>query len=883
MDTDRACTATPVFLAGGGEMGALMRAHDWRRSPLGPPEGWPDALKMAVSLCLHSRFPLMLWWGPEHVMLYNDACRPIAGARKHPAGLGRPGREVWPDVWDRLGPQLDAVLREGVVTSTKDSRSFVDRSGYLEEAYFTFSLSPIRDASSGIGGVFGAVQETTEAVLSERRLDLLRRVAEATADRRGPVEAARAADAVLTGHPTTVFSLIYLIEGSGPARLVSVPFGDAPADVPLDGGDCWGIGRTFRTGEPTVLDDLPARFGPMPSAPWPEAPVQAVALPLARPGGQGSGAGVLVVGVNPRRRLDDAYLGFLGLLARQVAAGIDAAGAYAAERARTEELRAVLDAIPTAVWYTRDPDGAVAWGNRQAATLLRLPQGGLHEVGGESHARLGFAVHRAGERLPPAALPLARAARGEDVPAEEYEIHFHDGARRAVLSRARPLRDAAGKVTGAVLAVADVTERKRFEADLRRANETLEARVAERTAALERSLDELRTQMTEHERMAATLRRMQRLEAIGQLTAGLAHDFNNLLTVILGNVEFLARDLPDGARRRLAAVRAAADRGASLTGQLLAFARRQQLRPRAVQLNEVVAGMTDLLRTTAGGMVEVRLSPQKDVWPALVDANQVELVILNLALNARDAMPDGGILTIATHNTRRGPPHTPEQPAEGDYVTLTVADTGTGMSPDVLGRVFEPFFTTKPIGKGSGLGLAQVYGFAQQSGGDVEIESAPGAGTRVHVHLPRAYEEAAEPERSAPPPRPGGRRTRVMLVDDDATVRDVTTTMLQDAGFTVIATESGQAALATLEARAPVDLLVADFAMPGLSGADLVRVARAGQPDLPVLVITGDAEAGALRGLEGVALLRKPFRGGDLVARVTRLLGAGSDDTAGTG
>ena len=898
MDTQRSGrTGSAVafdFLAGGGEMGAMMRAYDWARSPLGPPETWPDALRMAVSLCLGSRFPILLMWGDDLITLYNDAWRPVAGARKHPSGFARPVSESWSEIWDTVGPQLQAVLREGTATWARDLPLFVDRYGYLEETFFSYSYSPIRDADGRIGGVFTAVYETTDQVLSQRRLDLLRQLAEATADRRSVAEVAQAAAAVLTGQPEAVFSAIYLVDGAAPARLASPPFGHLLAEVTLDGSDRWGIARTFRSGVMTVLDDLDSRFGEMPRDPWPEPPGRAVALPLARPDQSGAPAGVLVIGINPRRRLDEAYVAFLRLVAGQVAAALTAARAYEAERRRAEtltaaanagaaaaavaqarnaELQAVLDAVPTPVWFTRDRDASTAWGNREAAELLRLPHPGMHALADTDRTQLGFTVHRDGRPVTAEALPLQRAAHGEETPAEELEIRFRDGGSRHVVSRGRPLRDATGAVTGAVLVVVDITDRKTAEAELQRANETLESRVAERTAALERSLAELRAQMQERERMEATLRRMQRLEAVGQLTAGVAHDFNNLLTVILGNVEFLARDLPDRARRRLSAVRAAAERGATLTSQLLAFARRQQLRPREADLNEVITGMSDLLRTTAGGTIEVRTALQPTLWPALVDTTQIELVILNLALNARDAMPEGGVLTIATGNTSLGPPHAPEQPEAGDYVTITVADTGTGMTPDVLARAVEPFFTTKPPGKGSGLGLAQVYGFAQQSGGGVEIETVPGLGTTVRVHLPRAPAAASVPLPVAAPQPPEPPRACVLVVDDDATVRDVTMTMLQDAGYAAIQAESGAAALTALQTATRVDMLLADFAMPGMSGTELARAVRAAWPDLPILFITGYADAGMFEGLDRAMLLRKPFRSGELVARVAGLLG----------
>ncbi len=246
-------------------------------------------------------------------------------------------------------------------------------------------------------------------------------------------------------------------------------------------------------------------------------------------------------------------------------------------------------------------------------------------------------------------------------------------------------------------------------------------------------------QMAERERLDATVRQMQRLEAVGQLTSGVAHDFNNLLTVIVGSLEVLeSHNDPVRGERQIAMIRRAAHRGADLTGQLLAFSRKQYLEPRAIDLNAIVRGMNELLRTTMGGRIAVATVLPEPVWQALADPAQVELAVLNLAINARDAMDGRGALTVETGQATLGPPERPEEPDAGDYVTVAVSDTGTGIAPEIATRVFEPFFTTKPLGKGSGLGLAQVYGFAKQSGGGVSIRTAPGAGTTVRIFLPRA-------------------------------------------------------------------------------------------------------------------------------------------------
>ena len=290
---------------------------------------------------------------------------------------------------------------------------------------------------------------------------------------------------------------------------------------------------------------------------------------------------------------------------------------------------------------------------------------------------------------------------------------------------------------------------RQAEAELRRLNETLEGRVAERTVELEAANRQLVSQIEERERVELTLRQMQRLEAVGQLTSGVAHDFNNLLTVVLGNLGFLEKGLGSSAdpklKQRLGHMRMAAERGAKLTSQLLAFSRRQRLEPKPVDLNDALASMRDLLQSSLGGSVQINTNFRPGLWPALVDPTQIELVVLNLAINARDAMPVGGSVTLETANATVGAPYRPEEPLAGEYVVVSVVDTGSGMTPEVLAKAFEPFFTTKEIGKGSGLGLSQVLGFAKQSGGGMRIETRVGEGTTVKVFLPRAQQSVSRP------------------------------------------------------------------------------------------------------------------------------------------
>jgi len=415
--------------------------------------------------------------------------------------------------------------------------------------------------------------------------------------------------------------------------------------------------------------------------------------------------------------------------------------------------------------------------------------------------------------------------------------------------------------------------RERIEV-IRAAEALLERRVEERTAELASANRQLADQIAERERVEAVLRQAQRLEAVGQLTSGVAHDFNNLLMVVLGNIRQMQKTLDDpGVQRRLSMMAQAAERGAQLTAQMLAFSRRQRLEPRAVDLNDTVGSMRDLLQATMGGSVRIDTVLQPGLWPAMIDPTQIELVILNLAINARDAMEVGGSLTVETGNVTLGEPLRPEEPPAGDYVMVAVTDTGSGMDEAVLAKVFEPFFTTKEVGKGSGLGLSQVFGLAKQSGGGVRIDSAPGAGTSVRVFLPRAsvQPEAAEDE-ALPFADTAPKDLNVLLVDDDSAVREVTAGILHDLGYRVVEAGSGGAALDVLDRQGRIDVLLMDFAMPGMNGAEVAREVRVRRPGLPIVFVTGYADTEALAAGGDEAILRKPFVERELAAKLHALL-----------
>jgi PAS domain S-box-containing protein len=375
--------------------------------------------------------------------------------------------------------------------------------------------------------------------------------------------------------------------------------------------------------------------------------------------------------------------------------------------------------------------------------------------------------------------------------------------------------------------------------------------------------------VTDRKLLEAQLRQSQKMEAVGQLTGGLAHDFNNMLTGVMGGLDMARRRIAQGRVEEAASfmdtATAAAERAASLTHRLLAFSRQQSLDSRPLDVNDLVDSIEELLRRTLGEQVSLGLALAPGLWRTRTDANQLENAILNLAINARDAMPDGGQLTLETSNVSLEWPVKVggEEMGPGDYVVVGVSDTGTGMSPDVLAKVFDPFFTTKPIGQGTGLGLSMVYGFVRQSGGNVSIYSEAGIGTTVKLYLPRFAGEADVVEgaqRLSPAPRGAGER--VLLVEDDPQVRVLVRTVLEELGYRATEAVDSQAALPLLESDAPLNLLITDVGLPGMNGRQLAEIARERRPGLPVLFMTGYAAGAAERSSflsAGMRMISKPF------------------------
>jgi PAS domain S-box-containing protein len=396
-------------------------------------------------------------------------------------------------------------------------------------------------------------------------------------------------------------------------------------------------------------------------------------------------------------------------------------------------------------------------------------------------------------------------------------------------------------------------------------------------------------EITERRQAEEALRQAQKMEAVGQLTGGLAHDFNNLLAGVVGNLQLMRVRLNQGNTGSLAryinAAESIVDRAAALTHRLLAFSRRQTLDPKVTNINQLVASMRELIQRTVGPSVQIHTVLAHDAWNSRCDAHQLESALLNLAINARDAMPNGGHLTIETTNSvlYQSSDASQEGVSPGQYVTISVTDTGIGMPPDVMARAFDPFFTTKPIGQGTGLGLSMIFGFIKQSGGYVRIHSEPGVGTTVRIHLPMHAGQAQHDgvEKKAASAVPAAARANILLVDDEAPLRMLLAEMLNDAGYTVIEAADGRAGLAILDSPQPIDLLITDVGLPGnMNGRQMADAGRSLRPGLKVLFITGYAEHASLGNSlhePGMQVMIKPFALDALAIRVSDMLNAAVD------
>lgn len=548
----------------------------------------------------------------------------------------------------------------------------------------------------------------------------------------------------------------------------------------------------------------------------------------------------------------------------------------AQSRSMGERFRRLVESAPDAIVVV-DGHGAIVMVNSQAERLFGYAREELLGQGVEllvpAGLRARHTTHRGGFISHPSVRPMGR---GMDLSGQRK-----DGSLVPVEISLSPLETPDGTLVAA--AIRDITAQRQAQEALRRARDDLEDRVRERTAELERANRALQAEMADRHKAEQALYQAQKMEAVGQLTGGVAHDFNNLLTVVMGNLQILAGHLKNDplATELIQAAIKAARRGAELNRTLLAFSRKQRLAPEPVDFNEMVSGMAQMLRRTLGEQVAITLKPAENLPRAMADPAQLETALLNLAVNARDAMADGGTLTIETASTVFDD-HSAELEGDvvpGRYVMLAVSDTGAGMAADVVTRAFEPFFTTKEPGKGSGLGLAMVYGFVKQSGGHVKIYSEPGIGTTVKIFLPQTGKDPGAEALTVDDPaaRPAGRET-ILLVEDEEDVRQLASRVLGTLGYRVLHASDGSNALATLEAHPDIALLFTDVVLPGgMTGPEIARQAQARRPALKVLYTSGYTGNAVqhLESVEGhVRLLSKPYAIDDLAHMVRSTLDA---------
>ena len=936
---DRQFDPPTGWRASSDAMARLVRGADWSATSLGPRDGWSPSLKLSVDIILASAFPMALRWGPDFVLIYNDAYRPILGD-KHPWALGKPAREAWAEVWAQIEPAHIALL-QGKTPSifAEDMLLRIQRHGSdWDDARFTLGYSPVDDptAPTGIGGVLVTAVEITDRVAAE---DALKASEAALRDSRGYMadilrSSGEAFYAVDREGATTLCNQAFLRvlgfaseEDAIGRKLHDVIHHTHPDGSTYEKTDC-PIYICAATAEPAhVQDEYFYRLD------GERFPAEYWVSPVFREG-EHQGAICTFIDITERRAAE-------------------------AELAQREaEFRTFSQAVPNHVWAS-PPNGQLNWFNDRVYEYSGASPGALDGTGWVD------LVHP--DDVDAAAARWGAALTSGEVYQTEFRLRRADGVYRWHLARALPIRGPTDEIVRWIGTNTDIQDQKTTAEALVVLNENLAQRVAEEAAERDRlwqtsqdllvvvdqngifkaanpawasvlgwrpeevvgkhhqafvhpddqaesqaALDRAQTgplravenrhthkdggfrwiswiaspendlvyatgrDVTAEKEAAAdlavaqeSLRQSQKMEAVGQLTGGIAHDFNNMLAVVIGSLDLLSRWLSGGdarAQRYLDAANDGARRAALLTQRLLAFSRQQPLQPEAIDANKLVSGMSDLLRHSIGADIRLETVLAGGLWRTHADPNQLENIVLNLAVNARDAMPEGGRLTIETQNAHLDDRYAAAHLglAAGQYVLIAVTDTGGGMSPEVIEKAFEPFYTTKQIGKGTGLGLSQVYGFVKQTGGHVQIYSEPGRGTTIKIYLPRLVGDSAAGEKddSSVPLALGDKREVILVVEDEPAVRQFSADALSELGYHVLEADGAVAALRLLEAHPEILLMFTDIVMPDGGGAKLAEEARRRWPGLKVLFTTGYTRNAIVHNgvLDpGVDLIGKPF------------------------
>nr|WP_283773387.1 PAS domain S-box protein [Altererythrobacter sp. KTW20L] len=835
-------------------MGWRIAEHDWTRTSLGPISQWPESLCAITAFLVNSPVPLVMLWGEEGTMIYNDAYSAFAGHR-HPRIFGLPVLEAWPEVADFNANVMKVGLAGGTL-AYKDHLLQLNRTGQLEDAWLNLDYSPVFDDHGNPAGVMAIVVETTDTVRanmalreSEARLRFLDRLGRATAASRD-ADAIMAATTRLTAQQLGVAICAYAdMDEDGDGFTIRGDWTDEQSASIIGHYSLAEFGETavrkLNAGLPLVVNDNRAELSPAAAEAFRRIGIgSTVCMPLVK---QGRLLALMAIHHRKAHHWTETEIATIREVTERSWAHIERVRTEAELRAtairlrdlnetlemRVEERSAALERTQTLfrllvqgvtdyAIYVIDEQGHITSWNAGAERIKGYTPA---EALGRHFSQFYLEEDRAAGE-PQRALD---AARREGRHATEGWRLRKDGSRFHASVVIDAIKDEDGNLLGFAKITRDITEREEAARELELAREALF--------------------------------QAQKMEAIGQLTGGIAHDFNNLLTAIRSGLELLSkREMANSQSAGLIAnCQRAVSRGAALIQRMLAFARRQELATEVIPVASLVTDMMELLRSSLGPGVRIEMRLPDNLPPALGDKNQLEMALLNLAVNARDAMPDGGLIVIeATDETV--PANDDCGLAPGHYVCLSVTDSGKGMDAETLARATDPFFTTKGVGKGTGLGLSMVHGLAQQVGGRLSLKSTPGEGTRAEIWLPVAT--AGPVEAADIPASPhatavvGGRR--ILVVDDDVIILMNTVAMLEDLGHVALEAGSGEDALRLLEQGERFDLLITDEAMPGMKGSELVAAARGIDPQLPVIVATGYGETpGALGGT--VQRLGKPF------------------------
>ena len=856
--------------------GREIAEHDWSGTPIGSKDVWPAALRSTLALMLACPQPMFLAWGPELLCFYNDAYRPILGYRAEWA-LGRPFREVWGDIWTDIEPLVARTLAGESCTVT-DMPLDLRRQGVPEESWWTFSYSPVFDDDGTIAGLLNVTGETTARVVAER-------------ERKASDE--RLEMALSAGNSIGVWDW-------------DVPNDRVTADTRF--ATLYGIDPE-RAAEGASLEEFFAGIHPDDRARVQAEVAEAI-----------NACGSFVSEYRLRNR--DGSVRWVSAQGRCIAAedgacarfpGVsyditDRMTADLALRAAKAERDFVVE-LTARHRVATDPETIIRISAEAIGQRLGVNRTGFYRLVGAKQMRHGAnwtdgtlgplvgvqPVSAFGERAE------RQRRRGKTLVFSDSR-HDHGGdlvsyADQGVLAGlCVPLMDEGRWQAGIYLhhaevrhwtsaeiaLVKEVAELTWLAVERAEALLRLSQRVDQQSVALAEASTEIREEADRRAAAESQLRQLQKMESLGQLTGGIAHDFNNMLAIVIGGLNLAQRRLDRGdgdVRKYLDGAMEGATRAATLTQRLLAFSRQQPLSPEAIDANKLVSGLTELLTRSLGELVEIETILGAGLWKAKADPVELENVIVNLAVNARDAMPGGGKLTIETGNVYVDDDYGREaEIASGQYIQIAVTDTGTGMSPEVLAKAFDPFFTTKPTGKGTGLGLSQVFGFARQSGGHVRVYSEPGHGTTFKLYLPRFWGEELPVVRRAPGPVRQGRPTEIILVvEDEDRVRNNSVESLRELGYTVLHAASGSEALEMIEAGQDVTLLFTDIVMPGMTGRQLADRATELLPRLKVVYTTGYTRNAVVHNgvLDpGTNFLPKPFGIEQLAAKIAEVLDA---------